>query len=145
MDKEYIERDAAIDAIKKACNPNTARAILCINALNSVPRANVVEVVDGSVESGGCISRKSVYQFAKYQLEKETGAYSKGRNDGLKVIMSAVMNNECIHSSDVAEIVRCKDCKYTKKDGGEPPAIYCEKWDRWEMPEDAYCYLGRKK
>lgn len=41
------------------------------------------------------------------------------------------------------ELVRCAECKYTDDDGCG--AIYCQMWDRWEMPEDAYCYLGERK
>ena len=44
--------------------------------------------------------------------------------------------------TNMVEVVRCKDCKYTKTDGMEQPAIYCEKWDRWEMPEDFFCAYG---
>ena len=40
------------------------------------------------------------------------------------------------------EVVRCAECKYTDDDGCG--AIYCQMWDRWEMPEDAYCYLGER-
>lgn len=29
--------------------------------------------------------------------------------------------------------------------GMEDPAIYCEKWDRWEMPPDGFCWLGKKR
>ena len=46
-------------------------------------------------------------------------------------------------AADVAPVVRCRDCRHTQTDGFG--AIYCEKWDRWEMPPDAYCYLGAKK
>ncbi|MBQ4187433.1 MAG: hypothetical protein II642_06085, partial [Firmicutes bacterium] len=35
---------------------------------------------------------------------------------------------------DVAEVVRCAECKHSKTDGMDDPAIYCKKWDRWEMP-----------
>jgi hypothetical protein len=52
---------------------------------------------------------------------------------------------EAIPTADVRPVVLCRDCKFTKTDGCEPPAIYCEKWDRWEMPEDAYCYLGKRR
>lgn len=62
--------------------------------------------------------------------------------NGLDVAWSEIQK---IPVADVQEIVRCKDCKFTKRDGCDPPAIYCEKWDRWEMPEDAYCYLGKRK
>lgn len=48
-------------------------------------------------------------------------------------------------SVDAVEVVRCKDCTHTKTDGCEPPAIYCKKWDRWEMPEDFFCKFGERK
>lgn len=41
------------------------------------------------------------------------------------------------------ELIRCGECKYTDDDGCG--AIYCQMWDGWEMPEDAYCYLGERK
>lgn len=46
---------------------------------------------------------------------------------------------------DAVEVVRCKDCKHTKTDECEDPAIYCKKWDRWEMPEDFFCGYGERK
>jgi len=49
------------------------------------------------------------------------------------------------HAADVRPVVLCKDCKWTKTDGMEDPAIYCEKWDRWEMPPDGFCWLGKKR
>ena len=44
---------------------------------------------------------------------------------------------------NLVEVVRCKDCKYTRTDGCD--AIYCEKWDYWEIPEDFYCAYGERK
>lgn len=43
------------------------------------------------------------------------------------------------------KVVRCKDCKHSKTDGMDDPAIYCKKWDRWEMPSDFYCADGERK
>lgn len=61
-------------------------------------------------------------------------------------IVSALKENiEEIPAADVRGVVLCRDCKWTKTDGMEDPAIYCEKWDRWEMPPDGFCWLGRKK
>lgn len=50
-----------------------------------------------------------------------------------------------IPDADVRPVVLCRDCKFTKTDGMEDPAIYCEKWDRWEMPPDGFCWLGKKR
>lgn len=40
-------------------------------------------------------------------------------------------------------VVYCKDCKHTDTDGCG--AIYCKKWDRWEMEHDFYCAYGERK
>lgn len=52
---------------------------------------------------------------------------------------------ENLPAADVRSVVLCRDCKFTKTDGMEDPAIYCEKWDRWEMPPDGFCWLGKKR
>lgn len=51
------------------------------------------------------LESEAVYRFAKEQLEPETGMYSKGRNNGLKVMMSAA-RSEAIPAADVV----AKDC-----------------------------------
>lgn len=50
-----------------------------------------------------------------------------------------------IPAADVVEVVRCKDCKWTKTDGMDDPAIYCVQWDMWETPSDGFCWLGEKR
>ena len=55
------------------------------------------------------------------------------------------MNRHDLPAADVRPVVMCKECKWTKTDGMEDPAIYCEKWDRWEMPPDGFCWLGKKR
>ena len=57
------------------------------------------------------IEREAAYQFLKDQLEEETGAYRKGRNAGLRVAMSAVMNNDAIPAADVRPVVLCGVCE----------------------------------
>lgn len=44
------------------------------------------------------ISREAAIEFAKEQMEKETGAYSKGRNAALLVMKSALNNPDAIPS-----------------------------------------------
>ena len=46
---------------------------------------------------------------------------------------------------DAVPVCRCSECKHTKTDGMDDPAIYCKKWDRWEMPSDFYCKYGERK
>jgi hypothetical protein len=50
-----------------------------------------------------------------------------------------------IPAADVREVVYCRDCKWTKTDGMDDPAIYCVKWDKWEMPNDGFCWHGRRR
>ena len=57
----------------------------------------------------------------------------------------AIGQIDAIPAADVRPVVLCKDCKWTKTDGMEDPAIYCKKWDRWEMPPDGFCWLGKKR
>lgn len=46
---------------------------------------------------------------------------------------------------DAVPVVRCGKCKHAETDGCEDPAIYCKKWDRWEMPHNFYCGYGERK
>ena len=52
---------------------------------------------------------------------------------------------ERLPAADVRPVVLCKDCKWTKTDGMEDPAIYCMQWERWETPPDGFCWLGEKR
>lgn len=49
---------------------------------------------------------------------------------------------EELDAEENSRIVRCGECKHTKNDGCG--AIYCMKWDRWEMPEDFFCAYGER-
>lgn len=60
-------------------------------------------------------------------------------------VESLLQTIDNIPAADVREVVLCRDCKWTKADGMEDPAIYCKKWDRWEMPPDGFCWLGEKR
>lgn len=64
------------------------------------------------------------------------------RDDSVHIERASLLD---IPTADVRPVVLCKDCKWTKTDGMEDPAIYCEKWDRWEMPPDGFCWLGKKR
>ena len=58
------------------------------------------------------IEREKAFKLIKEQKEKETGAYSKGRNKGLIIAGSIINNKEVLPTTDVVEVVRCKDCRY---------------------------------
>lgn len=57
----------------------------------------------------------------------------------------AVQIVEDFPAAAVRPVVLCRDCKWTNTDEVEDPAIYCWKWDRWEMPPDGFCWLGKKR
>ena len=51
------------------------------------------------------IEREKLYEFLTEQLDKETGMYSKGRNNGINIARSALHNREITPSADVAPVV----------------------------------------
>lgn len=50
------------------------------------------------------IEREKAFKLIKEQKEKETGAYSKGRNKGLIIAGSIINNKEVLPTSDVVEV-----------------------------------------
>ena len=42
---DYISREAAIDAMRKVHNPNTARAVMSVVTIRELPAADVAPVV----------------------------------------------------------------------------------------------------
>ena len=55
------------------------------------------------------------------------------------------ISDKRVPAVDAVPVVRCGQCRFTDRDGSEDPAIYCQKWDMWEMPEDGYCWLGKRR
>ena len=51
------------------------------------------------------IEREKLYAFLTEQLDKETGMYSKGRNNGINIARSALHNREITPSADVVPVV----------------------------------------
>ena len=49
------------------------------------------------------IDADTVYRFAKDQLEKETGAFSKGFNKAMRVIMAAAKNRDAFSTVSLEE------------------------------------------
>jgi hypothetical protein len=102
------------------------------------------------------ISRQSLIDacnaYSESPWANDYGGYSKGVRDALRAIKDcALVEAEDatigigLPYADVVEVVRCGQCRFTKTDGTDDPAIYCEKWDRWEMPPDFYCSYGERK
>lgn len=58
------------------------------------------------------IERENAYKLISEQKEKETGMYSKGKNNGLNIAKSIIHDKERCPTANVVEVVRCKDCKH---------------------------------
>ena len=51
------------------------------------------------------IDANALFDFLKEQREKETGAYSKGRNNGINVAIGAIRNEQICPTVDAVEVV----------------------------------------
>lgn len=84
------------------------------------------------------ISREAAIKFAKEQMVKETGAYSKGRNSALLVMKSALNNPDAIPSVDAVPLDKL--CEWLA-DHCEPPVNMTEDWE--QMEQDARAAIWR--
>lgn len=97
------------------------------------------------------IEREKAFKLIKEQKEKETGAYSKGRNKGLIIAGSIINNKEVLPTADVVEVVRCKDCKYSEvaDNGIIHNKIYCLQpapiKQIVETEENRFCSYGERR
>ena len=89
------------------------------------------------------IARKMAYKLIKEQREKETGAYSKGRNKGLIIAGSIINNKEVLPTADVVEV---KHSRWENISGfdvcnicGTSPA-YCEPKPNNPKGYPPYCH-----
>lgn len=60
------------------------------------------------------IEREAFYRFLTEQKDKETGAYSKGRNAGLDVARSALHNKEITPAADVVSKATFEQVKWER-------------------------------
>lgn len=94
------------------------------------------------------IEREKAFKLIKEQKEKETGAYSKGRNKGLIIAGSIINNKEVLPTADVVEVVRCEKCKYGMKSWLQPSYIekqyLCRKDDSYQKPNH-FCSYGERR
>lgn len=86
------------------------------------------------------IDASALFEFLKEQREKETGSYSKGRNNGINVAIGAIRNKQICPTVDAVEVVRCKDCAvpHNKWTG-------CPKLNGLVPPSDFYCAYGERR
>lgn len=81
------------------------------------------------------IEREAFYRFLTDQKDKETGAYSKGRNAGLDVARSALHNSQITPAADVAPVVHGRWIE----EGGVQICSNCGEEHSWEEYRATYC------
>lgn len=52
---------------------------------------------------------------------------------------------EDIPSTDVVEVVKCKDCKHLSTEEKEPHYYWCDELNFGVRPEEDYCSLGDRR
>lgn len=70
------------------------------------------------------IERKMAYKLIKEQREKETGAYSKGRNKGLIIAGSIINNKEVLPTADVVEVKHGRWIDNGERDCNGVPKVF---------------------
>ncbi len=95
------------------------------------------------------IEREKAFKLIKEQKEKETGAYSRGKNKGLIIAGSIINNKEVLPTADVVEVVRCKDCRHFGKNkeyrDTKLPFSFCDKFHHNIMTDNDFCSYGEKR
>ena len=93
------------------------------------------------------IEREKAFKLIKEQKEKETGAYSKGRNKGLIIAGSIINNKEVLPTADVVEVVRCKECKWAEQVMiGQCVNWICKcPWMFERYVRDGFCNYGERR
>lgn len=89
------------------------------------------------------IEREKAFKLIKEQKEKETGAYSKGRNKGLIIAGSIINNKEVLPTADVVEVVRCKECNKTIGQSLTGEKLCCV--HEIAVPDNYYCASGERR
>ena len=90
------------------------------------------------------IERENAYKLIHEQKEKETGAYSKGRNTGLNIAKSIIHDKERCPTADVVKVVRCWKCRHC-----DPDNKHCDHYTGTSLPfprkENDFCSYGELK
>ena len=59
------------------------------------------------------IDADALYRFCNEQIDKETGAYTRGKNKALNIVKSALHNECAMPTIDAVPVVRCEHCKHS--------------------------------
>ena len=86
---------------------------------------------------------KKVLTMAKEYIEREAAIEELKRRDFLPVIVKHAI--EAVPAADVAPVVRCKDCLYSRERYGHLECIHGVSYrNTWNKP-DFFCSYGERK
>ena len=85
---------------------------------------------------GNYYSAEDIVRFARDKKVKETGAYSKGQNDGLNIIISALLSNCAIPPAKVAPVIHAK---WIEDGEGTQTCSNCGEEHCWGEYRATYC------
>lgn len=91
------------------------------------------------------IDSETAFRFLIDQCAKETGVFSKGVNEGLKIAWSAMRNPDAIPTIDTKGlriVVRCRECKNWYKEHCTYSPSPCF---TLQTHADYYCPYGAKE
>lgn len=91
------------------------------------------------------ICAKDCEKFLREQIVKETGAFSKGINKGLRIALSAICNNQAIPTVSARDVVCCKDCDWGNGNLVCTNPKCGKSWYGCPVPPDHYCSYGERR
>ena len=90
------------------------------------------------------IDADALYKFIQDQMEKETGAYTRGKNKAFNIVKSALHNECATPTIDAVAVTRCRECKHC-----DPENHHCDHHMGTAAPlrrdPDDFCSYGEKK
>ena len=86
-------------------------------------KGHAVGTAEGGLSVDDLIGREAAIEFAKEQMVKGTGAYSKGWNTALLVMKSALNNHDAIPSAPAVPLDKL--CEWLSEEGIRIPCKFC--------------------
>ena len=93
------------------------------------------------------IDADALYKFIQDQMEKETGAYTRGKNKAFNIVKSALHNECATPTIDAVSVVWCGECEKWQK---EEESWLCKNFGyctecMMDCPADHFCSYGERK
>ena len=91
------------------------------------------------------IDPEEVYKFANEQMEKETGAYTKGQNKAWGSLKAMLHSRKGFKTIDAEPVVHCKDCIYKSKAKTNKNGFVICPASGMEIKDNDFCSYGTKE